>query len=134
MAFDINFNDARFQEALLKRRASSPTKAINTGFAEHEAWAANQAGLGVQFQNLATKKRMDEHNLMANRARFDLQKRAFNQSIKDRREDLTLGIFTGLGTTLLAGYQARQRQKRVDSLTASMEAWLKENTKKKDKK
>jgi hypothetical protein len=134
MAFDINFNDARFQEAMLKRRAGSPTKAINTGFDLIHDFAGQQGAMGLQLEQLGLQKKMAEHDLTMQQGRFDLQRTAFKQGLKDAKDDIPLSIALGLGTNIMTGLAARDRQKKQDALTANMDAWYKKYLKERGNK
>lgn len=110
-----NFRDPRYQKAMLRAQANplgtqGQTDAIT---AQH---AAGEAAMHNRFKAIETQKRDFKSSLGLSRGRLNLakdnlkfEKKAFKQSLHDKRQDLNRTMYLGLGTAGWSFLEGRRR-------------------------
>ena len=120
----INYRDPRYQKEVLSATASplaNKTAAQEETTAEFVAQQENEKG---KFARLGLEKKMFEGNLSLANERLKFQKDSFYDGLDNAEEATKLGMYGGLGTTLLAGYIGRQRQNTLEKEAAQRQKIL----------
>lgn len=125
MALGINYNDPRYQKAVLAAGAKTNVNTQGLVSDIQSRFVQNQMGNLMAFRQQAQTKAMHKDRMDLGRRRLKLDKRIFDRSYKlglDRIEGekkaLNFTSIFGLGTGLYSAIEGQRRRKATEAATA----------------
>ena len=128
MAFQINYNDPRYQKA-----------ALEVGAYEHGAaggrneyglmsditsrFTQNQMGNMLAFKRIQTSKNQHADRLRFAKKKLDFQKRLFNKGMDQEEKALNFTTIFGLGTGIYSALEGQRRRRLTSDLTQENREW-----------
>lgn len=126
MAFQINWDDPRFQRKLQEAWGKHQSQAIEDEEYKglYSDFAKQQLAFGAQMQTLQLQEKVHEDNLALSEQRLAFQQEQFNERMRMQRKELrgtekaaNLQYGLGFGTSILAGYYGNERRKKIEAET-----------------
>lgn len=103
-----NYKDPRYQKKMLSAMANPLGNKLGIQQNITREWATDQTAWGNQLAQLGLQREIHDDEMKFANDRLKLQRYKFDTGMKNAKEASRLGMYGGLGTTLVAGLMGRQ--------------------------
>jgi hypothetical protein len=127
MGLGINFDDPRYQKAILEAGAydaSASGKNVRGLVSDITSrFTGQQMGLKIQFARQAQAKKFHEDKIGLAHRRLRMEDKFFKEELKDEKKALNITSLVGLGTGLYSALEGQRRRKATEKLNQENKAW-----------
>jgi len=116
----INYKDPRFQKAMLQAHANPIKNAAGISEQLTGAFTTQQLGVQSQFNTIARNKDRFESGMKFANKRLRSQKNIFRRELSDARSANKIGLYGGVGTSMVAALIGMSNKKKLESEAASL--------------
>jgi hypothetical protein len=117
MALGINFDDPRYQKAVLKAGAytNKNTRGLISDITSR--FVGQQMGVKMEFARQAQAKQMHADKLGLAHRRLNIENKMFKRQMRQEKKALDFTTIFGLGTGLYSAVEGQRRREATQKLT-----------------
>jgi hypothetical protein len=112
----INYQDPRFQRALLNLQATKGRAGVTDTAGLTSQFAAQQQGVHNAFTRMGIDREIQEARLGLAHQGLAWDAKMFKRKMQAQEDELKFGLIGGLGTSIFAGLEGRRRRKETEKL------------------